>query len=41
LETGTWTDFVQPTVDSLNGSIQTITDTLQALDMGGLMGAIF
>ncbi|MDT5164622.1 MAG: hypothetical protein QOC88_1516 [Mycobacterium sp.] len=41
LETGTWTDFVQPTVDSLNGSIQTITDTLQALDMGGLLGALF
>ena len=41
LETGTWSDFVQPTVDSLNGSIQSITDTLQALDMGGLLGALF
>jgi hypothetical protein len=41
LETGTWTDFVQPTVDSLNSSIQTVTDTLQALDMGGLLGALF
>ena len=39
--TGSWGDFVGPVADSLNSSIQTITDTLQALDMGGLLGAIF
>jgi hypothetical protein len=39
--TGSWADFVGPVAESLNSSIQTITDSLQALDMGGLLGAIF
>jgi hypothetical protein len=39
--TGSWADFVGPVAESLNSSIQTITESLQALDMGGLLGAIF
>jgi hypothetical protein len=34
-------DFVAPVTDSLNASIQAALDSLQALDMGGLLGAIF
>ncbi|MGH3970932.1 MAG: hypothetical protein ACRDTV_23175 [Mycobacterium sp.] len=41
LETGTWSDFVQPTMDSLNTSIQGLLDSLQAMDMGGLLGSLF
>jgi hypothetical protein len=39
--TGSWADFVGPVAESLNSSIQTVVDSLQALDMGGLLGAIF
>lgn len=39
--TSSLTDFLAPVSDSINDSIQGIVESLQALDMGGLLGVLF